>query len=77
MTLYRVTSLVEAPDGTSYQPVFYGSFWQACRVRDAIRDGARERGEGYELTVERETVDGWQKVGWWHRANKQKEKVTM
>jgi len=36
MGLYRVSGWVEAPDGTTYRPLYFGDWWSACRVRDAI-----------------------------------------
>ena len=51
MSLYRVSGVVEAPDGTTYRPLFYGDFYAAMRVRDAIRDGAKDRGEALQVSV--------------------------
>ena len=51
MSLYRVSGVVQAADGTTYRPLFYGDFYGACRVRDAIIEGANHRGEGFDLKV--------------------------
>ncbi len=51
MSLYRVSGLVEASDGTTHRPLFYGDFYAACRVREAIADGAYDRGEAFEVNV--------------------------
>ena len=53
MSVYRVSGVVEAADGTTYRPLFYGDFYAACRVRDAIADGAYDRGEAFEVNVSR------------------------
>ena len=58
MSLYRVSGVVEASDGTSYQPEFYGDFYSACRVRDAVAEGAHDRGEAFEVNVTRTTGRG-------------------
>lgn len=63
MSLYRVSGVVEAPDGTTYRPLFYGDYYAACRVSDAVTDGAHDRGEGYELATHRETGEGWKYIG--------------
>ena len=53
MSLYQVSGVVEAPDGTTYRPLFYGDFYAACRVSSAIVRGAVDRGEGYQVEVTR------------------------
>ena len=53
MSLYQVTGVVEAPDGTTYRPLFFGDFYAACRVSSAIVRGAVDRGESYQVEVTR------------------------
>ncbi len=53
MSLYRVSGVVTADDGTSYEPLFFGDWFAAVRVRDAIVDGAKERDERVEVVMTR------------------------
>ena len=63
--IYRVAGVVTAEDGTSYRPLFFGDFFAACRVRDAIRDGARDRDESCSVLVDRLESGGFRFVGFW------------
>lgn len=49
--LYRVTGEVIAEDGSSYRPDFYGDWFRACSVAYAIRSGAIERGDSFEVSI--------------------------
>ena len=62
-TIYRVSGIVTAEDGTFYHPLFFGDFFGVCRVRDAIRDGARDRDETCAVLVDRLEPGGFVFVG--------------
>lgn len=49
--LYRVSGVVEAPDGTTYRPLFYGDHERAYAVFEAVCVGARERGEAFDVRI--------------------------
>ena len=51
MSLYRLSGYVEAPDGTGYAPMFYGTRGQCLRVGESILLGATHRGERARVTV--------------------------
>lgn len=64
--IYRVAGTVTAEDGTSYHPLFFGDFFAACRVKDAIWDGARDRDESCSVLVDRLEESGeFAFVGFW------------
>ena len=52
--VWEVSGVVTAPDGSEYQPLFYGDEQQARTVFDAVRAGALDRGEGIDLVL----IDG-------------------
>lgn len=50
--VYRVSGTVEAPDGTTYEPIYWGDLDSVRTVFEAIRVGAWERDEGYSLVID-------------------------
>lgn len=71
MSLYRVSGVVEAYDGTSYAPLFFGDAERARRVFGAVCEGAYERGDGYSVLLSVEDSrpvfrgsGGWRVVSW-------------
>lgn len=65
---YELTGTVSAPDGSLYEPRYIGGFFDSRRVRDALIDGCRRRGDVYEITVTRsdgrvETISN-RNAGW-------------
>ncbi len=63
MSLYRVSGIVTAEDGTFYHPLFFGDFFGGGRVRDAIRDGSADREETCSVLVDRLESGGFVFVG--------------
>ena len=51
-TLYRVTGEVEAPDGTTYTPEYWGDWHTAATVYQAIIDGATDRDESARVRID-------------------------
>jgi hypothetical protein len=51
--LYRLRGVVTAPDGTAYRPLYWGDFGRVKLVERAIVDGCRERGDAFELYIDR------------------------
>ena len=50
--IYRVSGLVEASDGSSYEPTYWGSLATALFVFDLVIEGGRRDGAGYEVTLD-------------------------
>lgn len=53
MSLFEMSGTVEAPDGSTYDPLYVGGWHDTARVVDALRDGCHERGDGYTVRVHR------------------------
>jgi hypothetical protein len=49
--LYRVSGVVTAADGTFYWPLFVGDYPRASAVFSAVCEGARDRGDGWEVRI--------------------------
>jgi hypothetical protein len=50
--IYRVTGIVEHPDGSEYSPLYWGSLPSARLVLDAIVDSALQEGAGFDLALD-------------------------
>jgi len=51
--IYRVTGIVEHPDGSDYSPLYWGSLPTARLVLDAIEGSALQEGAGFDLTLDK------------------------
>lgn len=51
--LFRLHGVIEALDGSRYRPLLWGRLELVERCEWALVEGCRERGDGFDLTIDR------------------------